>query len=223
MKMKKIKSISLTAVVLFFSYQMATLIFPYTSGRLDIDFLVTKQHIIYLDYYKWAFWIHIFSSLPVLLSGAILFSKYFQKKYTTIHRNIGKLYVALVLFLSAPSGMILAFHANGGFWAQLSFAIATILWWRFTYLGLTTARNRNFTAHRIWMIRSYAIAFSAVTLRLSQMFLSQVDLIPFEYQYIFVAWESWLLNLAIAEMILWRKNIRFLLKNGFVFRQTVTG
>jgi hypothetical protein len=62
--------------ILFFSYQFLQIILPYTSWEWDIDFLLTKQHIIHLDYYRAAFYAHIFSSPFVLASGAVLFSKY---------------------------------------------------------------------------------------------------------------------------------------------------
>jgi len=191
-----------TILPLIATVLLAQIIYPYLSWKLDIDFLQTKQHVIYYWYYRMAFYIHIFSSLPVLFFGAFLFSDSIQKRFSKIHRMIGKGYVGLVLLLSAPSGMVLALHANGGWPVQLSFLLATPLWWFFTWRGLQTAIQKDFMAHRKWMLRSYALAFSAVTLRASQLFLNNVNWVLPENQYLVVAWESWILNLLLVEIYL---------------------
>ncbi len=195
-------------IPLIASFLLAEIIYPYFSWKLDIDFLQTKQRIIHLRYYQLAFYIHIFSSLPVLFFGAFLFSERIQKRFSKIHRWMGKGYVALVLILSAPSGMVLAMHANGGFLVQASFLLATPLWWYFTWKGLQTALKKNFTDHRRWMLRSYAVAFSAVTLRASQLVLNVTGWISPEFQYLFVAWESWILNLILVEFYLRKAGIK---------------
>lgn len=196
-----------SVVILIFSFIMVTIIFPYTSWHWDVDFLLTKQHIIHLDYYRFSFYAHIFSSLIILLSGAFLFSNFILNNYPALHRCMGKLYVGLVLFVSAPSGMMMAFHANGGWIAQTSFLILTPLWWWFTFKGYATARQKKFKAHRIWMVRSYALTFSAVSLRLAQMLLGYFFMIDPVVQYILVSWGSWIGNLLVAE---WWLNGRFI-------------
>lgn len=189
-------------IPLMATFLLAEIIYPYFSWKLDIDFLQTKQHIIHHRYYQLAFYMHIFSSLPVLFFGAFLFSERIQKRFSKIHRIMGKGYVGLVLLLSAPSGLILAIHANGGMPVQASFLLATSWWWYFTWKGLQTALKKDFVAHRRWMLRSYGVAFSAVTLRLSQLILNMTGWISPEFQYLFVAWESWILNIAIVEVYL---------------------
>ena len=185
--------------ILFFTFIMAKIIFPYTSFHWDVDFLLTKQHIIHLGYYRAAFYAHIFSSLIVLLVGAILFSNFILKKYPKLHRWTGKLYVALLLLVSAPSGLVMGFYANGGWLAQLSFFILTPLWWWFTYKGFLTARQQDFKAHKKWMLRSYALTLSAISLRVYQMLLGSFFAVDPAAQYILVSWMSWVGNLIIIE------------------------
>ena len=196
---KNVITVLPSAIILFFTYQMLLIIMPYTTWQTDIDFLLTKQHIIHLDYYRIAFYGHIYSSLIVLLSGAFLFSNWILRNFSRIHRWIGKSYVGLVLLVSAPTGMVMAFHANGGWLAQLSFLILTPLWWWFTYQGYRTARQLNFEAHKKWMIRSYALTFSAVSLRFYQLVLGSLFYMDPEVQYIWVSWISWVGNLVIVE------------------------
>jgi uncharacterized membrane protein len=193
-----------SSAILFFTYIMASIVFPYTSWQWDIGFLLTKQHIVHLDYYRLAFYAHIFSSIFVLASGSILFSNFILKNYPALHRSTGKLYVALLLLVSAPSGFVMGFYANGGWMAQLSFFILTPLWWWFTYQGFVAARQRNFKAHKIWMLRSYALTLSAISLRIYQMLLGSLFMMDPVVQYILVSWCSWMGNLFFIEY--WIRN-----------------
>ena len=201
------KKINLTSilwslVVLFFTYVMGKIIYPYTSWRWDVDFLITKQHLIHLDYYRLAFYAHIFSSIFILLVGAFLFSKFILKTFPKFHRWTGKIYVALLLFISAPSGFIMAFHANGGWIAQSSFFLLTPLWWWVTYKGYQTARQQNFKVHKKWMMRSYALSFSAVSLRVYQLLLGYFFILDPAIQYVLVSWVSWMGNLFFIECLM---------------------
>ena len=206
---KYITSIGWAALIAFFSFQMLMIVLPYTSWEWDVDFLITKQHVIHLDYYRVAFYSHIFSSVIVLLSGAFLFSDFVLKKMPKLHRVVGKTYVFLLLLISAPSGIVMAFYANGGWMAQLSFLILTPLWWWFTYQGYRTARQRKFKAHKKWMIRSYALTFSAITLRVAQMILGSFFYLDTEVQYILVSWGSWILNLMVVELwMYWKLDLK---------------
>lgn len=208
--------------ILFFTYIMASIIFPYTSFRWDVDFLLTKQHLLHVDYYRLAFYAHIFSSLFVLFSGAFLFSNFILKKHPKLHRWMGKFYVGLLLLISAPSGLVMGFHANGGSWAQMSFFILTPLWWWFTFQGLAAAKNKNFKAHKIWMMRSYSLTLSAISLRIYQMLLGSFFILDPVVQYVFVSWASWMGNLFFIEIYMWRKGMTsFMLNLNFEKEKTI--
>lgn len=203
----KVKTLLWGGLICFFSIQMTNIVWPYTSWRWDVDFLMTKQWVIHLDHYRLAFYAHIFSSLLVMASGIFLFSNFVLKKWPMIHRNLGKMYVGLVLFISAPSGLIMSYYANGGWMAQTSFVILSVLWWWFTYQGYRTARNLDFKAHKKWMMRSYALTLSAITLRLCQMMLGYFIYLDPVTQYILVSWGSWMVNLLLAELWIVRLKI----------------
>lgn len=214
MLLKKILYILRPTFILFFSYKMWLIVHPYLSWEWDVDFLATKQHIIHLDYYRYAFYTHIFSSLLVLPSGALLFSNWILTHYRSLHRIAGRTYVIALLLLSAPSGLIMAFYANGGWLAQMSFLILVPLWWYTTWKGYQTARQKQFQAHKQWMIRSYALSLSAVSLRLFQLlFAHSIDLAP-EAQYILFSWLSWTVNLGLAEVLI-RYQSRKVVRSNF--------
>ena len=192
-------------LVLFFSWQMYNLSIVYLLPpfRTDIDFLLTKQEIIAINIWRYAFYVHISTSLLTILSGLTQFSTTIYTKYPTVHRTIGKIYVFTILCLSAPSGFVMACYANGGLPTQTAFVLLSLLWFLFTLRAYTTARNRNFVAHRKFMWRSYALTWSAVTLRLLQFLFGSFALFDYEKSYLVSAWGGWLLNLALVELCLY--------------------
>ncbi len=188
--------------LIFFWYLMLQIILPYTSGETDIDFLQTKQHIIHLSHYKWAFYLHIFSSLWLLGSGLTQFSSFLLKRYPSVHRWIGKVYIGIILFISGPAALVMAYYANGGVIGQVSFMTLSILWWWVTLMGYQSIKNGQIKAHGEWMIRSYALTFSAITLRIMQFYLATFTVIDSELAYQIIAFPSWILNILIAEWII---------------------
>lgn len=205
MPSRRIATMLWPLAILLFSYQFILIIAPYTSWKLDIDFLLTKQHIIHLDYYRAAFYAHIFSSIFVIGSGAFLFSKHILQKLPKLHLISGRVYVGLLLLVSAPSGLVMAFHANGGWAAQASFVVLAPLWWWFTWQGFVTVRRRQFAQHKNWMTRSYALTLSAVSLRVYQMLLGNFPELDPVTQYVLVSWLAWIGNLAVAEVLIYRR------------------
>lgn len=188
--------------LLFFSYLMFSIVAPYTSGRLDIDFLLTKQDIIHLLHYRWAFYLHIFSSLFILAAGVVQFSEWIRGRFLNLHRRVGKVYVALILVISAPAAFVMSFYGNGGAFAQMSFVILSLLWWWFTWQAWTTIRRGDIIGHQKFMIRSYALTLSAISLRISQMLLSQHTYLEPEIIYLIISWTSWVGNLILAEWLI---------------------
>ena len=186
------------------SLLMALIIWPYTSGRLDIDFLLTKQRFVQLFHYRWAFYLHIFSSLFVLIAGGTQFSPWILQHWRKVHRWMGRLYVGLILGVAAPAGLVLAFYGNGGWISQSSFVVLSLLWWVFTFWGLRSALKGQFKRHGDWMIRSFALTLSAISLRLYQFLLALLlpSLDP-EITYLYLAWISWVGNWAVAEYLIY--------------------
>ena len=195
------------SMAMYFTVLMALITFPYLSLRHDVDFLLTKQTVLHVDAWLYSFYVHITSSLFVLLSGTLQLVKGIRFHYPAIHRSLGKLYVFLVLFLSAPSGLIMGYYANGGFWSQLSFILIALFWWSTTFMAYLRIRKGDVESHRYWMYRSYALTLSAITLRIYVFVLPMVSDLHGREMYTLVAWLSWIPNLLLAEVLI-RWNLR---------------
>lgn len=189
-------------VIAFFSFLMARIVLPYRSGRLDLDFLLSKQHIVHLWYYRAAFYMHIFPALLVLAAGMTQFSDWILKRAAFVHRLVGKLYVFSILGVCGPAGFVMALYSNGGWIASSSFITLSILWWLCTWQAWRAIKRGSTSEHRKWMMRSYALTFSAITLRAMQFLLATQTHIDMDTAYQMVAWPSWVLNLALAEWLI---------------------
>jgi uncharacterized membrane protein len=166
----------------------------------DIAFLRIKQTVVRsLPPYLSIFYIHVYSSIFVLLAGFTQFSDYIMTNYKSLHRFFGKLYFLNVLFLSAPSGIFMGFYANGAWHTKLSFILLGILWFLFTALAIVAIKKGQIAKHRAFMIRSFALALSAITLRTWKVVIVYCfDTAPMD-TYQIIAWLGWIPNLLIAE------------------------
>ncbi|TNE78839.1 MAG: DUF2306 domain-containing protein [Bacteroidetes bacterium] len=201
----------LVPLMLFFSYLMLDITLPFASFKRDVGFLMSKRHVWHHGYWRIAFYIHIFCSLPLIMAGTLQVIPAIRKRYLKLHRGLGRVYVYVILFLAAPSGFVLAIHANGGIWAQTSFTLLSVSWWVFTFLGWRAMKRGNESGHKAQMFRSYALTLSAIALR------SYVFVIPAFWgingkeMYVLVAWLSWVPNLLLVEAVLFfarRKRLR---------------
>jgi uncharacterized membrane protein len=192
----------LGASLSLFWYLMFRIVAPYTSGATDIDFLQTKQHIIGWTAYRWSFYLHIFSSLWVLAAGLTQFSNGLLRKTPSMHRWVGRIYVAIILFISAPAAFVMSIYANGNDFTKASFMVLTVLWWLTTWWAYRAIVGGNIPKHKDWMYRSYALTLSAITLRIMQFgFATFTDIDP-ETAYEIIALPSWLVNLIVAELLI---------------------
>ena len=187
---------------------MFRIVAPYTSGATDIDFLQTKQYIIGWATYRWSFYVHIFSSLWVLAAGLTQFSKGLLREIPVIHRWIGRIYVGIILLISAPAACVMSVYANGTDFTKASFMLLSVLWWVTTWWAYQAILKGNIEQHKAWMYRSYALTLSAISLRIMQFcFATWTDIDP-EIAYQIVALPSWLINLLIAEIIIYYQKKR---------------
>lgn len=183
-------------------YFMLRLTVPYFSFATNIDFLLTKQSILHKDIWRWSFYIHISTCLVVIISGLLQFSKFILTQTPSMHRALGKIYVLCVLTLSAPSGLIMGIYANGGFWSKTSFVLISIGWWFFTFKAFRLIRKQQIEKHIQFMIRSYALTLTALTLRLYVLVFPHFFILPAKDMYTLVAWLSWIPNLIVAEIFI---------------------
>ena len=149
--------------------------------------------------------LHVAGGVIALLLGPLQFATRVRARRPAFHRLTGRLY-CVACAIGAPAGLMLALGTVSGPIAGASFAILALLWAAFTLLGLRAAIARRIDEHREWMLRSYAMAAAAITLRLM---LPAAGLLGFGFleAYVVIAWLSWLANLAGVELYIRRRRL----------------
>lgn len=181
----------------------AVLTFPYltlniANSRIDVS----------ADLHYAVLVIHIFSATVALVLGPLQFMR------LRLHRVLGRTYLLAGVLPSALAAIPVALW-SGNPLTQIGLITAAVLWLVTGFLADRAARRRDFTAHRAWMIRNYALTFLAVTSRilvplllLAQIPFGTVDaasigdrapsMIPIGQTL------GWIVNLLIAEIVIRR-------------------
>lgn len=200
--------IFLSAILLlgyaFFSFLMLQITLQYIPFNTDVAFLRIKQEEIALTYYKIAFFVHVYTSMLALLAAFTQFSKTILNKFPKVHRIGGWIYMITIVFFAGPSGLVMGYHANGGWSSQLAFCLLAILWIVFTVIAFLKIKQKDIIQHQNFMYRSFALTLSAITLRLWKYILVALFMPKPMDVYRIVAWLAWVLNLLIAEIIIFR-------------------
>jgi hypothetical protein len=204
--MRAYSSYLLLLVLAFFSALMLQITLQYIPIRLDAAFLQIKQQYIHIIPWRIAFFTHVFTSMFALIAGFTQFSQYLLQHYKKWHRVIGKIYVIDVLFITGPASFIMALQANGGIPSRMAFTLLAILWMYTTAKAWQTAMAKQFTAHKAWMMRSYALTLSAITLRAWKWLLIALFHLRPLNTYMMVAWMGFVPNLIFVEWLIRRKN-----------------
>jgi hypothetical protein len=182
---------------------------PYFSFSKDFSFIQERSFLFQHKIYNACFYTHIFAGMLCIGTALIQFSRVILKKAKAIHRWSGRIYVFVVLFLGAPTGLYMSFFAKGTFWERMLFMFMAIFWFITTINGLTTILKRNVLAHKNWMIRSYSMAMTAVTFRVYHIlfYLSGWDHL---HNYEISLWISVIGNMLVAEYFIYRKSKAYL-------------
>lgn len=148
---------------------------------------------------NYAFYIHVIFAPIALAIAPFQLSEKFRAKSLSRHRLLGRIYVGAVM-AAGLSGFLIGFDAMHGPIAQSGFILLAVIWLVVTFKAVQFARRGEISLHREWMIRSIALTFAGVMLRVwlpAQI----VSGVPFDVAYQVVAWLCWVPNLIVAEYI----------------------
>lgn len=176
--------------------------FSYFNFLPDFGFLKIKEKAVQTGWYLPFYYLHVLPAGLVLLAGLVQILPLNSIFYRKVHRWIGRFYVFIVLFLVGPGALGMTFFIERGASVFLSFFLQNLLWMGFTYKAFHTIKDKKVDFHRKWALRSFALAFAAVTLRL-YIFIFNWDFnLSSSSGYALIAWASWLLNLVVVEIFL---------------------
>lgn len=189
----------LLLTVLILAVLLAANALSYLNFDPHYSFLRLKQEAIATGWYLPAYYSHVLIGGIILVTGFFQFFPASSTRFRRLHRSMGYVYVMGILFFAAPGGIVMSLFINRGPLVLTSFLLQGTLWFTFTALAFDRIRKRNITAHREWMIRSYALTLAAITLRIYIFISSYQYSLNDPQAYATLAWLSWVPNLLIAE------------------------
>jgi len=134
-----------------------------------------------------------------LLIGGVQFHRSLRRRLR-LHRLLGRIYVISCL-VTGVAGIYMAAYSYGGWFTHLGFGTLGALLLVTTAVAFVAIRRGDVETHRRWMLRSYALMFAAVTLRLQLPLLASS--FGFADGYRVVSWSCWVPNVLVAETILY--------------------
>jgi uncharacterized membrane protein len=159
------------------------------------------------------FVVHAWSGGIALISGVVQFNGGMRRRWPRVHRALGRVYVVSV-WIAGLAGLEITPSIEASLATKAGFAVLAVLWFATTTVALLRIRSRRVAAHRVWMIRSFALSLFFVTFGT---WAPGAASIRDSASYTLGVWLSWMLNLLIAEV--WIRRASFLSRLPRVRRQ----
>ncbi|MGB7343044.1 MAG: DUF2306 domain-containing protein [Pirellulaceae bacterium] len=171
----------------------------YLDSTRTADFLLEKGPVREHPVWITAFYFHLVSAAVCLAVGPLLMVMRLIR-VRRLHAVLGYLYLNSVLWIAAPTGLLISPTAKFGLLSAIGFVLTGLAWWATSWAGYAAIRRDDVPAHVRWMIRSYSIALSAVWFRVVHLVLSpQWWGWTEETNYVASVWISSLISLWVAE------------------------
>jgi|tagenome__1003787_1003787.scaffolds.fasta_scaffold20257993_1 uncharacterized membrane protein len=153
-----------------------------------------------------AFYLHIgFGGLALLLSP-LQFATRLRTRSPALHRAVGRVTLAAIA-IAGTAALVLAPHNVAGPVGTAGFGLLALLWLVCGGTAFRAIRHGDVDRHRRWVVRTFALTYAAVTLRLWLALLIGVqvglfgldDQVAFDRAYLLVPFLAWVPNLLVAE------------------------
>lgn len=152
------------------------------------------------------FWfvLHIASALAPLVLGPLQFWPALRKRRPRLHRKLGKVYITASIIAGLTALYLGVTQPYEG--SIVPVVMLSVLWLFMTLSAWYTIRSGNLDGHKQFVVRSYVLALTFVSLRILGdltehanllFFIGNVDVKDTTYE-----WLSWVLPLAVCEFFL---------------------
>ncbi|MFD6156445.1 DUF2306 domain-containing protein [Nocardia sp. NPDC060256] len=158
-----------------------------------------------------AFYLHITFAGLALALGPWQFATRLRSRRPRIHRAIGRAYLISVA-IGSIAALVMSMFSSIGLNGFFGFGTLAVLWGWTSWRGYRAIRARDFADHQAWMIRSFALTYAAVTLRLwfGVLIFAQIPFVHSDDPFATIMREAyaplpflcWLPNIVIAELII---------------------
>jgi hypothetical protein len=150
--------------------------------------------------------LHIAVTAIAIIVAPWQFARRLRNKHPLVHRTMGRTYL-VTGFVGIGTGTAIALGSSQGLIAGLGFLCLGLSWLTVTAVAYRMILRGDYEAHRRWMLRSFALIFGAVTLRIYLPVSFALGL-TFESAYPVIAWLNWVPNILLMEWWIRREGHR---------------
>jgi hypothetical protein len=162
------------------------------------------------------FYVHIIFAGVALILGPLHFVKWIRARHLRVHRFISCSYIVSVL-IASPMALVMSTLNSIGISGFFGFASLALLWGFTTVKAYSSIREGDVAAYQAWMIRSFALTYGAVMLRLWFPLLIAAQLIfarglpdipvILANAYAPTPYLCWIPNIVLAEILIARRGL----------------
>lgn len=164
---------------------------------------------------RWSLIVHATAGGLALLMTPVMASARLRRRRPVWHRRTGRVLLASIL-VAAGSGLVIAQVSYAGLVGTIGFSMLAVLWAASAVGAVRAAMRLDRRAHRAWTMRTLALTYAAVTLRLWVGILIAAQRpatdaaaeLAFDRAYSVVPFLCWVPNLLVAEWVLRRRPVR---------------
>lgn len=176
---------------------------------VSIEFLLNVQHkygrldsaayAMFMTRRSWL-WCHLAGGSSTLVLGLFQFVTQRWRKHLHVHRWLGRAYFACMLIGSIGAAGLIA-TSPAPFAIRAAFAATMLAWLSTGLCGLIAILRGQLQRHRRWMIRNYLVTLAPVIFRALLPTAIATGLMPTPIMIATLLWTSWVLPLALHELI----------------------
>lgn len=178
-------------------------------GQRIADNYADQSPVVYAVFYS-----HIVTSGIALALSPIQFSAALRRRFPRAHRILGRVLIGSIA-LGGITGLVMAFFNDAGLVGAVGFGALSVLWVVAAGRALMAIRRRDIASHRAWMMRTFALTYAAVMLRLWTLVLVLAGrgiggldaATALENAYELVPFLCWIPNLLVAEWMIRRRSL----------------
>jgi len=149
--------------------------------------------------------LHLAPAFLFMLLLGFQLSTSFRVKHPRVHRHMG--WVLSILAISiALSGFVIGIKFPfGGTSEMVTSTLVAIIFVYCLYKGIHFARQRNFSQHKLWMIRMVAVSFTPLTMRLLMFPIGFFGITEMQAIFGSLLIFSCVVNLAVLEIVILKR------------------
>jgi uncharacterized membrane protein len=156
-----------------------------------------------------ALYLHVFLAGVVLVLSPLQFAARLRTRAPRLHRATGRIVLGSIAIAGA-AGLVIAPFNRAGLVGTVGFGLLAVLWLACATTAFRSIRRGDVPAHRRWMVRTFALTYAGVTLRLWMMLIPPIAAaltgvdgqVAWDRTYLVITFLCWVPNLLVAERYL---------------------